>query len=171
VGLRCRIPPRHFSQLKARGFQSMVLPWSLTDLSAWVGFRTSSPQQGVKYQLWYLKNKLWRGGVLVRKPTQALKSVKDQGNTFDWNPKWTKTLPLSIYFSCDIYKDPPPQKKIEISKLIFDTLHLGIQSKVLPWSLTDLNDRFHLRMLRHKRTATAAPWYMENHFRSGWFVW
>jgi hypothetical protein len=32
------------------GFQSMVFPGSLTDLSAWVGFCTSSPQQGVKYQ-------------------------------------------------------------------------------------------------------------------------
>jgi hypothetical protein len=30
------------------------LPEPLTDLSAWMGFCTSSPQQGVKYQLWYL---------------------------------------------------------------------------------------------------------------------
>ena len=36
------------------GFQSKVFPGPLTDLSAWVGFCTSSPQQGVKYQLWYL---------------------------------------------------------------------------------------------------------------------
>jgi amino acid permease len=33
------------------GFKSKLLPASLTDLSAWVGFCTSSPQQGVKYQL------------------------------------------------------------------------------------------------------------------------
>jgi hypothetical protein len=33
------------------GFQSKVFPGPLTDLSAWVGFCTSSPQQGVKYQL------------------------------------------------------------------------------------------------------------------------
>ena len=33
------------------GFKSKVLPGSLTDLSTWVGFCTSSPQQGVKYQL------------------------------------------------------------------------------------------------------------------------
>ena len=32
-------------------FQSKVFPGPLTDLSAWVGFCTSSPQQGVKYQL------------------------------------------------------------------------------------------------------------------------
>ena len=35
-------------------FMSKVLPGPLTDLSAWVGLCTSSPQQGVKYQLWYL---------------------------------------------------------------------------------------------------------------------
>jgi hypothetical protein len=33
------------------GFQSKILPRSLTDLNAWVILRTSSPQQGVKYQL------------------------------------------------------------------------------------------------------------------------
>jgi hypothetical protein len=36
------------------GFQSKVLPGPLTDLSALVGFFTSSPQEGVKYQLSYL---------------------------------------------------------------------------------------------------------------------
>jgi hypothetical protein len=33
---------------------SKVLPVPLTELIAWVGFCTSRPQQGVKYQLWYL---------------------------------------------------------------------------------------------------------------------
>ena len=32
------------------GFKSKVLSGPLNDLSAWVGFCTSSPQQGVKYQ-------------------------------------------------------------------------------------------------------------------------
>jgi hypothetical protein len=32
-------------------FKSKVFPRSLTDLSSWVGFCTSSPQQGVKYLL------------------------------------------------------------------------------------------------------------------------
>jgi len=36
------------------GFKSNVLPGPLTDLRVWVGFCNSSPQQGVKYQLWYL---------------------------------------------------------------------------------------------------------------------
>ena len=35
-------------------FKSKVLPGPLTDLSACVGFCTSSPQQGVKYQHWNL---------------------------------------------------------------------------------------------------------------------
>jgi hypothetical protein len=34
--------------------KSKILLGPSTDLSAWVGFCTSSPQQGVKYQLWYL---------------------------------------------------------------------------------------------------------------------
>jgi hypothetical protein len=33
------------------GFESKVLSGPLTDLNAWVGFCSSSPQQGVKYQL------------------------------------------------------------------------------------------------------------------------
>jgi hypothetical protein len=33
------------------GFKSTIFPGTLPDLSAWVGFCTSSPQQGVKYQL------------------------------------------------------------------------------------------------------------------------
>jgi hypothetical protein len=71
------------------------------------------------YQSWYLTPCC---GLEVRKPTQALQSVKCPANTFDWSPKWARTLPSLIYFSWDIYRDPPPQKKIQISKLIFDTL-------------------------------------------------
>jgi hypothetical protein len=61
-------------------------------------------------------------GLEVQKPTQALKSVKGPGNTFDLNSKWSRTLPSLIYFSSDIYREPPSIKKIQISKLIFDTL-------------------------------------------------
>jgi hypothetical protein len=91
------------------GFKSKVLPGPLTDVSAWVGFCTSSPQQGVKFQLWYLI--FFYGGrflLEVQKPTQALKSAKDPGNTFDLIPKWSRTLPSLIYFSWDINRDPPP---------------------------------------------------------------
>ena len=35
--------------------------------------------------------------VEVHNPTQALKAVTSQGNTFDWNPKWARTLPLGFF--------------------------------------------------------------------------
>jgi hypothetical protein len=112
---------------------SKILVGPLTDWSAWVGFCTSSPQQSVKYQLWYLNFILWRGVSInipdinrepppqnkfkyqswyltpycvleVQKPTQILQSVKDTDYTFDWNPKWGRTLPSLIYrrFSINI---------------------------------------------------------------------
>jgi hypothetical protein len=60
-------------------------------------------------------------GLGVHKPIQELQSVKGPANTFDQNPKWARTLSSLIYFAWDIYRDPPPQKKFQISKLIFDT--------------------------------------------------
>jgi hypothetical protein len=98
------------------GLKSKVFAGPLTDLSAWVGFCTSSPQQGVKY-----------------KPTQALKSANDSGNTFDLIPKWSRTLPSLIYFSWNIYRDPLHKKEIkckpttwcQISTLIFEKKYYG----------------------------------------------
>jgi hypothetical protein len=52
--------------------------------------------------------------------TQALKSVKGPGNTFELISKRERTLPSFINVSWDIYRVPP--KEIQISKLIFDTL-------------------------------------------------
>ena len=49
------------AKFSSLALKSKVLPGPLTDLSAWVGFCTSSPKQGVKYQLWYLNFVLWRG--------------------------------------------------------------------------------------------------------------
>ena len=45
------------------GFKSKVFSRPLTYLSALVDVCTSSPQQGVKYQLWYLKLFREGGGV------------------------------------------------------------------------------------------------------------
>jgi hypothetical protein len=53
-------------------------------------------------------------GLEVQKPTQALQSVKDPDNTFDLNPKWSRTLPSLIYVSWDIYRDPLHKKKSNI---------------------------------------------------------
>ena len=72
----------------------------------------------IKYQSWYLTPCC---GLEVQKPTHAIKSVKGPGNTFDWSPKWARTLPSLIYFSWDIYRDPL-HKMFQILKLIFDTL-------------------------------------------------
>jgi len=63
-----------------------------------------------KYQSWYLTPYC---GFEVQKPNHALKSVKGPGNTFDLNPKWSRTLAFLIYFSWDIYRDPPLHKKIK----------------------------------------------------------
>jgi hypothetical protein len=59
-------------------------------------------------------------GLEVQKPTQALRSVKDQGNTLDLSPK-----------SINI-----PSKYIKDGKVLD---HLGFQSKILPKPLTDLS--------------------------------
>jgi hypothetical protein len=47
------------------GFKTNVFPGPLTNLSAWVGFFTSSPQQGVQYKLSYLNFFLWRGSLKI----------------------------------------------------------------------------------------------------------
>jgi hypothetical protein len=48
-------------------------------------------------------------------PSQACKpSFKGPGNTFDLNPKWSRTLPSLIYFSWDIYRIPLHKKKSNI---------------------------------------------------------
>jgi hypothetical protein len=98
------------------GYKSKVFPGNLTDLSAWVGFCTSSPQQGVKYQLWYLNFVLWRGGGLYKYHGTSLHIQVDiwhpaLGNIFDWKPKWARTLSSLIYASWDIYRDPHPSTK------------------------------------------------------------
>jgi hypothetical protein len=77
-------------------------------------------------------------GLQVQKPTQALKSVKDPGNTFDINHTWSRTLPSLIYFlwvmEGGLYKYPT-KKYIKDGKFLD---HLGLKSKVLPGPLTDL---------------------------------
>ena len=57
------------------GFQSKVFPRPLTDWSTWVGFCTSSPQQGVKYQHWYLIF-FYGGGALLISHEKYIKDGK-----------------------------------------------------------------------------------------------
>jgi hypothetical protein len=46
-------------------------------------------------------------------------SVECPCNTFDLKPEWERTFPFFDIFPWDIYRVSP--KKIQISKLIFDT--------------------------------------------------
>jgi hypothetical protein len=57
----------------------------------------------------------------VQKPIQALRSFNGQGNTFDLNLKWARTLPLGIFHRILIEPRPLPfpQEEIKISMLIF----------------------------------------------------
>jgi hypothetical protein len=60
------------------------------------------------------------------------------GNTFDLNPKWVRTLPSLIYFSWDIYRDPPfPQKNQFIYQSWYLTPCCGIevQKPTIRWGL------------------------------------
>jgi hypothetical protein len=50
----------------------------------------------------------------VQISTQALKLVKGPANTFDYNPKWERTLPSFGNFSWDIYTPPNPNIKVDI---------------------------------------------------------
>jgi hypothetical protein len=56
INISCKIP--NDKALVHLEFKSKVLPGSLYYLSAWLGFRTSSPQQGINCQPRY-----WWGGV------------------------------------------------------------------------------------------------------------
>jgi hypothetical protein len=53
-------------------------------------------------------------GLEVQKPTKALKSVKEPGNTFDLIPKWSRTLPSLIYFHGIFIETPLHRKKSNI---------------------------------------------------------
>jgi hypothetical protein len=79
------------------------------------GFLHLKPTAGCQISTLIFDFILWRGVSMleVQKSTQALKSVKDPGNTFDLIPKipkWSRPLPSLIYFSWDIYRDPPLHK-------------------------------------------------------------
>ena len=125
VGLRCGNPLRHLNQLRTWAISLIETPSGQELCRPLYIFHdifieTPLHKTKFKYQSWYLTPCC---GLEVHKPTQALKSVKGPDNTFDLNPKWVRTLPSLIYCSWDIHRDPPtPQKKIQISKLIFDTL-------------------------------------------------
>ena len=107
VGLRCRIPPRHLSQLKAMNVSCVGnFSWNI---------HRAPPKS--KYQSWYLKPCC---EVEVQNTTKALKWVKGPCNTFDIHSKWSRTLLSVGNLSWNINRTPHHQ--IKRSKLIFDIL-------------------------------------------------
>jgi hypothetical protein len=104
------------------GPKSNVLPGLLTDLSAWVDFYTSISQQGVKYQLWYLKCFWWRVDLYKYPMTNILRRqsscplgiyVSDIAQAFNW----LKFLGGFLHLK--------PRAGCQISNLIFDKNNCG----------------------------------------------
>ena len=115
------------------GFRLKILPMPLTDLNAWVVFCTSSPQQCVKYQLWYLKNKL-RRGISINIPWKLYYGrqsscplrvyVRDIAQAFNW----LKCLGGFLQFK--------PTAWCQISDLIFEKKQVWrVISINIPWKL------------------------------------
>ena len=103
-------PTIHLSQLKARAMPFTLIPSEkklCRPLAIFHGVLIAPPQKKSKYRSWYLTPCC---GLEVQDPTQALKSVKGPGNTFDLNPKWERTLPSFGNFLWDTYS-PPPKKQ------------------------------------------------------------
>ena len=109
-GLEVQKPTQALRSVKGPGNTFDLIPkWSRTLPSliyfSWDIYRDPpSIKKKIKYQSWYLTSCC---GLEVQNRTQALQSVKGPGHTFDWHPKWSRTLPSLIYFSWDIYRDPP----------------------------------------------------------------
>jgi hypothetical protein len=141
--------------LENLGIQSKVFAGSLTDWSALVSFCTSSPQQSVEYQLWYLiflvggvyeypmKNILrtqssWPLGVSIKGIVRVFNWLKCLGG-FLQKPQAHSRL-SNINFDIWIFSCGGGSLLISDEKIIKDgkvLTHLGNQSKVLVGSLTD----------------------------------
>ena len=101
-GLEVQKPTQVLKSVKGPGNTFDLNPkWARTLPSFiyfyWKFIETPLPQKTFKYQSSYLTPCC---GLEVQKPTQALKSVKGPGNTFELNPKWTRTLPLGNLDFC-----------------------------------------------------------------------
>jgi hypothetical protein len=103
---------------------------------SWDIYRDHPSIKKIKYQSWYLTPYC---GLEVQKPTEALKSVKGPSNTFDLSSKWLRTLPSLIYFSWDIYRDPPSIKKIKY-QCWYLTPCCGLEVQKLTQALMSVND-------------------------------
>jgi hypothetical protein len=133
INIPCKIPD--CKVLTHLGFKSNVLPIPLTDLSAWVGFCTSSPQQGLKCQL--RSNKIGGGGGFINIPC----TISD-GKVLAHLRFKSKVLPrhltdLSAWVG--LYTASPQQGvKFQLINISCKTpngkvlVHFGFRTKVLP---------------------------------------
>ena len=94
-----------------------------------------SPRLKSKYQRWYLTPCC---GLEMQNPTQAHKSVKGWGNTFDLNSKWKRTFPSFDNFSWDVYSSPTPNRNIKV-----DIWHpvVGLRCRIPPRQFSQLKAR------------------------------
>ena len=84
-------------------------------------------------------------GFEAQNPTQALMSVKCPGNTFDLNPKWTRTLPVGILHgryiehTLSLYRSwtLTPYCELEVENLTQALSTCGVSQKVCPWPIAD----------------------------------
>ena len=139
------------------GFKSKIFPGSLTDLGTCVRFCTSSPQQGVKYQLRYLDSFFFGWGECMYIPWRisngkVLAHLGFKSKVLHWTFNWLKCLVGILHLK--------PTAGCYISTLIFRFVfvlggysiyipwkipngkvlaHLGFKSKVLLGPLTDLS--------------------------------
>jgi hypothetical protein len=110
VGLRCRNPLMHLSQLKTRAIplicsqsgQELCRPWYIFH-----GIFIETPST-ICFQIFkgiarVFNWRKWLGGIIHLKPTTG---CQISTLIFEKKSKWARTLPSLIYFSWDIYRDP-----------------------------------------------------------------
>jgi hypothetical protein len=114
--------------------------WARTLLSliyfSWDIYRDPFHKQNFKYQSWYLTP---CSGLEVQKPTQAFQSVKGLANTFDWNPKWERTLLFLIYLSWDIHRDPLHKQNFKYQRWYL-TSYCGLEVQKPTQTLQSVKD-------------------------------
>jgi hypothetical protein len=109
VGLRCGNPPRHLNQLKTWAISLIETPSGQELCRPWYIFHeifieTEKKQNSnIKVDIWHPA-----AGLRYRNPPRHFSQLKARAIPLTLNPKWSRTLPSLIYFSWDIYRDPPP---------------------------------------------------------------
>jgi hypothetical protein len=96
------------------GFQSKILVEHLNDWSAWVGFCTSSPQQGDEYQLWYL---ICLVGGLYEYPMGNILRTAKFSHTWGFNQRYSRVF---NWLKCPGGFLQKPQGHSRVSNINFD---------------------------------------------------